>query len=122
MSRSTTKSETVALANSLFKEAIPLAELFCTLSQRSALLRIREDNDACVKVCTAGYPKKLRHLKGVHKINLASVKEQLDRDDTELMFIGTKYQKRPTYLQRPFQEHSGLQRCPCLECMTSTRS
>ena len=70
-----------------------MAELFSTLLQRSVLFRIREDNEACPKVCTPGYSKKLRHLKRVHKINLASVKEQLDRDDTELMLVGTKYQK-----------------------------
>ena len=64
-----------------------------TLLQRSVLLRIRGDNEACAKVCTAGYSKTLRHLKRVHKINLASVKGQLDRDDTELMLVGTKYQK-----------------------------
>ena len=70
-----------------------MAELFSTLLQRSVLFRIREDNEACPKVFTPGYSKKLRHLKRVHKINLASVKEQLDRDDTELMLVGTKYQK-----------------------------
>ena len=93
VSRSTTETETVALANSLFEEAIPLAELFSALLQRNVLLRIREDNEACAKVCTAGYSKKLRHLKSVHKINSASAKEQLDREDTELMLVGTKYQK-----------------------------
>ena len=93
VSRSTTESETVALADILFLEAIPLAELFSTLLERDVLLRIREDNEACAKVCTAGYSKKLRHLKRVHKINLASVKDQLDREDTELMLVGTKRQK-----------------------------
>ena len=92
VSRSTTESETVALANSL-EEAIPLSELFSTLLKRNVLLRIREDNEACSKVCTASYSKKLGHLKRVHKINLASVKEQLGREDTELMLVGTKYQK-----------------------------
>ena len=77
VSRSTTESETAALANSLFEDAIPLAELFSTLLERNVLLRIREDNEACAKVCAAGYSKKLRHLKRVHRINLASVKEQL---------------------------------------------
>ena len=81
-SRSTTETETVALANCLLEKAFLLAELFNTLLQRNILLRIREDNEACANVCTAGYSKKLRHLKRVRKINLASVKEQLDRDDT----------------------------------------
>ena len=93
VSRSTTESETVALANILFDEAIPLAELFSALLKRDVLLRIREDNEACAKVCATGYSKKLRHLKRVHRTNLASVKEQLDRDNTELMLVGTKHQK-----------------------------
>lgn len=57
------------------------------------LLRLREDNTACAKVVTAGYSKKLRHLKRVHRISLASVKEQLDREDVELSIVGTSDQK-----------------------------
>ena len=35
---------------------------------------------------------KLKRLKGAHKIILASARQHWDRDDTELMLAGTKYQ------------------------------
>ena len=64
---------------------------------RPVLLRLREDNTARGKVVTAGYSKKLRHLKRVHRVSLASVKEQLDRDDVELSLVGTSDQKADAF-------------------------
>ena len=93
VSRSTTESETVALACGLFEEGIPLAELFSELLERKVLLRIREDSEACAKVVMSGYSRKLRHMRRTHKINLGSVKDQLDRDDTDLMLVRTDKQK-----------------------------
>ena len=91
--RSTTEAETVALSYVLFEEGLPLVELYAAMLGRPVLLRLREDNTACAKVVTAGYSKKLRHLKRVHRVSLASVKEQLDRDDVELSLVG--WNKRP---------------------------
>ena len=61
--------------------------------ERPVLLRLREDNTTCAKVVTAGYSKKLRHLRRVRRVSLASMKEQLDRDDVELSLVGTSDQK-----------------------------
>ena len=61
--RSTTEAETVALSYVLFEEGFPLVELYSAMLGRPVLLRLREDNTACAKVVTAGYSKKLRHLK-----------------------------------------------------------
>lgn len=88
------------MAYVLFEEGIPLAELFSAIFQRQVLLRIREDNEACAKVCAAGYSKKLRHLKRTHKVNLSSIKEQLDRPDVELMIVGTKEQKADIFTKQ----------------------
>ena len=95
--RSTTEAETVALSYVLLKEWLPLVELYSAMLERPVLLRLREDNTTCAKVVTAGYSKKLRHLKRVHRVNLASVKEQLDRDDVERSLVGTSDQKADVF-------------------------
>ena len=46
---------------------------------------------------SAGYSRKLRHLKRTHKVNLAAVKEQLDRDDTQLELVNTTRQKADVF-------------------------
>ena len=84
---------------------------------RPVLLRLREDNTACAKVVTAGYSKKLRHLKRVHRVSLASVKEQLDRDDVELGLVGTSDQKaEPMLSQKQLSLHYGPKPSKTLEC------
>ena len=64
-SRSTTESEVVALAESLFHEAIPALELWELLLGRKVELNIKEDNQATIKVIRKGYSHKLRHLNRV---------------------------------------------------------
>ena len=60
-------------------------------------LKLLEDSEACAKVVSVGYSRKLRHLKSTHKVNLAAVKEQLDRDDTQLEFVNTTRQKADVF-------------------------
>ena len=95
--RSTTEAETVALSYVLLKEGLPLVELYSAMLERPVLLRLREDNTTRAKVVTAGYSKKLRHLKRVHRVSLSSVKEQLDRDDVERSLVGTSDQKADVF-------------------------
>eukprot|EP00435_Cladocopium_sp_Y103_P016069 s1173_g4.t1 len=93
MSRSTTEAETVAMATALFDEGLPLLELFSALFRRSVRLLIREDNEATAKTVSAGYSKRLRHMKRTHRINLGSLKVELDKDDVDLQLVASKYQK-----------------------------
>ena len=88
--RSTTEAETVALSYVLFEEGLPLVELYSAMLGRPVLLRLCEDNTACAKVVTAGYSKKLRHLKRVHRVSLAAAKEQLS-------LVGTSDQKADAF-------------------------
>ena len=46
---------------------------------------------------STGYSRKLRHLKRTHKVNTAAVKEQLDRDDTQLELVNTTRQKADVF-------------------------
>ena len=66
-SRSTTESEVVALAHSLFLEALPMMTLLDNLvkaaSGRPIKLKIFEDNQAAMQICEAGFSTKpLPHL------------------------------------------------------------
>ena len=93
VSRSTTEAEAVAMATTLFDEGLPLLELFSALFRRSVRLLIREDNEATAKIVSAGYSKRLRHMKRTHRINLGSLKDELDKDDVDLQLVASKYQK-----------------------------
>ena len=97
VSRSTTEAEVVALSYVLFEEAIDLAELYSQVLGRRVMLKLREDSEACAKVVSTGYSRKLRHLKRTHKVNIAAVKEQLDRDDTQLELVNTTRQKADVF-------------------------
>jgi len=90
--RSTTESEVIALAHSLFQEAIPIHALFRTALGRDLVLKIREDNQATIKVVQKGYSAKLRHIGRVHKVDLSSIKEEIDKDDVELSYVVTTEQ------------------------------
>ena len=90
--RSTTESEVIALAHSLFQEALPIHALFRTVLGRDLVLKIREDNQATIKVVQKGYSAKLRHIGRVHKVDLSSIKEEIDKDDVELSYVITTEQ------------------------------
>ena len=38
-----------------------------------------EDNESTAKIVTAGYSKRLRHLKRTHKVNIASINEPIGK-------------------------------------------
>ena len=91
-SRSTTESEVVSLAASLFAEVIPMMQLWSTMLGRNIHLTICEDNTATIKVLQKGYSPKLRHVARTHKINLGSVFECLQEGDIELEYCHTDLQ------------------------------
>ena len=80
-SRSTTESEVVSLAHSLYQEGLPSLQLWELLLDRPVTLRIMEDNQATILVVRKGYSPKLRHITRTHKVNLSGLSEVF-RDDT----------------------------------------
>ena len=79
VSRSTTESEIVSLAHSLFQEGLPALSLWERLLGRTDVqLVIHEDNQATILVAKKGYSPKLRHIARIHKVNLGSISEQLE--------------------------------------------
>ena len=82
----------IALAKALFDEALPMLSLFDTLLGRSVELIILEDNQATITILKRGYSPKLRHILRTHKVNLGSVKEELDKQEILLEYCPTEYQ------------------------------
>ena len=78
LSRSTTESEIVSLAQSLYQEGLPALSLWSVLLGRDDLeLVIHEDNHTTILVVKKGYSSKLRHVSRTHKVNLGGISEQL---------------------------------------------
>ena len=74
VSRSTTESEIVLLAHSLYREGLPALSLWSVLLGRDDLeLVIHEDNQATILVVKKGYSPKLRHVNRTHKVNLGGL-------------------------------------------------
>ena len=91
-SRSTTESEVISLAYSLYQEGIPSLQLWELLLQRSVKLRVMEDNQATILVVKKGYSPKLRHITRTHKINLSCLSEVFAEGDVTIEYVDTKDQ------------------------------
>ncbi|CAE7293066.1 GIP [Symbiodinium sp. CCMP2592] len=92
VSRSTTESEIVSLAHSLFQEALPALQLWQTILDYPIRLIIHEDNQATILVAKKGYSPKLRHIARTHKVNLGSISEVIDEDDVDIEYVDTNLQ------------------------------
>ena len=92
VSRSTTESEVISLAHSLFLEALPMCALWDRLLGRDVDLYIHEDNEATIKIINKGFSAKLRHISRTHKVNLGSIKDEVDKKCNHLEYVDTKRQ------------------------------
>jgi hypothetical protein len=92
VSRSTTESEIVSLAHSLFLEALPMCTLWDTILGREVDLHIHEDNEAAILVINKGFSSKLRHILRTHKVNIQSIKDEVDKPHTHLKHVSTDKQ------------------------------
>ena len=91
-SRSTTESEMVSLAHSLFAEAIPALQLWTLLAGRNMRLEIEEDNQTTILVARRDYSPKLGHISRTHHVNLGSIAEVLEDEDICIDYIDTNDQ------------------------------
>ena len=89
-SRSTTESEIISLAYSLYQEGIPSLQLWELLVQHSVKLRVMEDNQATILVVNKGYSPKLRHITRTHKVNLSCLSEIFSEGGVTIEYVDTK--------------------------------
>ena len=93
--RSTTEAEIVALAASLFPEAIPQLDLWEQLLGRPVELWILEDNQATIKIIRKGYSQKLRSTSRVFNVNVGAISDAiyLDKNHSiDIAYCHTEFQ------------------------------
>ena len=91
-SRSTTESEVISLAYSLYGEALPTQTLWNKLLGRNVSLECHEDNQATILVVNKGLSPKLRHVSRTHKVKLGSLSEVFADKSIKLSYIKTDEQ------------------------------
>ena len=89
IARSTTEAEVIALASGMFGEAFNLHTLAEQVTERGIAMTFCQDNQAAISVIQAGYSTKLRHCGRVHRVNVASVHEQLERGNANIEYCHT---------------------------------
>ena len=93
VSRSTTESEVVSLAHSLYQEGLAALSLWSLMLGRDDLeLVIHEDNQATILVVKKVYSPKLRHISRTHKVNLGCISEQLAPGSGISQYVDTNLQ------------------------------
>ena len=90
--RSTTEAELIAFAGALFGETLNLHTMVESLAEIPIPISFQQDNQAAIAVIQSGYSAKLRHAGRVHKVNVASIHEQLDQEVFGLEYCDTKLQ------------------------------
>ena len=83
-SKSTAESEMVSLSNNLFDEGIPMLNLWQTITGCETMLRIKEDNEATIKIARKGFSPKLRCIQRTHRVNLGAIHEEINKKDISL--------------------------------------
>ena len=100
-SRSTTESEVVSLAYSLYQEGLPALQLWELLLGRTVTLKVLEDNQATILVVRKGYSPKLRHITRTHKVNLSGLSKVFREDSAELGYCQTDSQAADIFTKAP---------------------
>ena len=81
VSHSSTESETVSAEKIMREVAIPWQVFWSFVLARHVLVRLQEDNQACIKIMLSGYSLALRHISKTHRINIAWLAERFaDKD------------------------------------------
>ena len=95
--RSTCEAEMISLDSGAFGEGVPMQELFSLILDRPVELQCLQDNASVIQIVHNGYSPKLRHMKKIHKLNLASLYELFTEPDIKLQYIKTSLQRADPY-------------------------
>lgn len=90
--RSTTEAELIAFASALFGEALNLHTMAEYITEQAVPIKFEQDNQAAIATLHSGYSAKLRHVGRVHRVNIASINEQLEEGTFELEYCESKMQ------------------------------
>ena len=91
--RSTTEAELIAFASALFGESLHLHTMLETLTESNVEIVFEQDNQATITILEAGYSAKLRGANRVHRVNIASIHEQLEKKVFQLDYCMSEDQR-----------------------------
>ena len=75
--RSTPEAEAIAMASAMFGEALNIQVLLKHLLGHAVDVVFHQDDETLLEVLVSAYSAKLHHCNRVHRINIASMSEQL---------------------------------------------
>ena len=93
VARSASEAESIALAATLFGETLHIQEMLERLFEISIPIYLEQDNEAVIRILQSGYSVKLRHCNRVHRVNIASICDLLEKEEKlNLRYCHTKLQ------------------------------
>ena len=94
VARSTPEAECISMAAAMFGEVFNSQTLLQDILQDSVPVVLLQDNETVLKVLSNGYSysSKLRHMSRVHRVNIASMAEVLEREDYTATYVQSKQQ------------------------------
>jgi len=93
VARSTSESESIALAATLFGETLHIQEMLQHLFEVSVPVALEQDNEAVIRIVQNKSSVKLRHCNRVHRVNIASISDLLEKEDSlDFRYCHTKQQ------------------------------
>ncbi|CAE7489935.1 unnamed protein product [Symbiodinium natans] len=92
VARSTPEAEAIAMASAMFGEALNIQVMMEHLLGRAIDVVFHQDNETLLKVLATGYSAKLRHCNRVHRVNIASMSEQLESPQVTAVYCKSESQ------------------------------
>ena len=80
------------MGTALVNEAYPVWDLLELILGRKVTLRVKEDNQATIKMSKKGYSSKMAHVKRTHKINLGTIYEAVQDQGVNLEYVESEKQ------------------------------
>ena len=91
IARSTPEAEIIAFAAVLYGEALHIQETLQYLFEQDVSVKLEQDNEAVIKIIQNRYSARLRHCNRVHRVNIASICETLEKE-SELRYCKSDQQ------------------------------
>ena len=76
-SESTPESELVSLDTGVKKVGLPALDFWEVVLKRPLKLKVREDNESCIKIVENGYSPAMRHIHRTHRVHIGWLHEVL---------------------------------------------
>ena len=92
VARSAPEAEAIAMSAAMFSEAINIQSFLQHLLGYCCRTTYHQDNETWLTVLATGYSAQLRHCGQVHRVNIASMSEQIDDDLVVATYCPTKEQ------------------------------